>query len=47
MNKHTLAAAVIEFVRDGSTFRAILLPSFEVVMVAISGIKVRLLINAG
>lgn len=39
MNKHTLAAAVIEFVRDGSTFRAILLPSFEVVMVAISGIK--------
>ncbi len=36
-----LLTAVIEHVRDGSIVRAILLPSYTTVTVAMSGIKVR------
>ena len=32
--------AIVEYVRDGSTMRVILLPSFEMVTVMMSGIKV-------
>ena len=35
-----VTAAVIEHVRDGSVVRAILLPSFTIITVAMSGIKV-------
>ena len=37
----SLAAAVVEHVRDGSTLRVILLPNFTYLTVAMSGVKVK------
>jgi staphylococcal nuclease domain-containing protein 1 len=32
--------AIVEYVRDGSTLKALVIPSFVQIMVAMSGIKV-------